>query len=159
MPSSLTDSQADVVRRLLIDRGHGTDPEDDPGDEWPVYAKKEPADPDERVTVFNTAGVGAGRQQPTGELAGHLGFSLRFVAASWAAGWAKANAVRADFSTGGDGGVRNATVVVENGVAPARVYAVQSVSRLSEIRDSGPEPTSKRNVFVIDGLITVRQLS
>ena len=159
MPSSLDDSQADVVRQLLIDRGHGFDPEDDPDEEWPVFAKNEPADPDNRMTTFNTPGVGTRRQQPTGELAGHLGFALRVVAEDWDTGWEKANAVRSDFSTGGDGGVRNATVVVTRGITPARTYAVASVSRLSDVRDAGKEPTSKRNVFTIDGLIAIRQVN
>src|SRR5688500_13768799 len=162
MPTSLTDSQADVVRQLLLDRGHGSDPEDEPEEDWPVFGKNS-ADgefvPDDSMTVFNSAGVSAGRSQPTGELIGHLGFTVRFVAVDWRTGWAKANAVRADFATGGDGGVRNATVVIENGVLPARTYAVASVSRLSEVVDNGKEPTSKRNVFTLTGLLAVRQVS
>lgn len=159
MPAGLTDSAADVVRQLLIDRSLGTDPEAD-GD-WPVFAKYEPDgdELDNRMTVFNTPGVGAGRHQPDGYPAGYLGFNVRVVAVDWATGWAKANAVREALTTGAGGGVRNASVGVTNGVTPARVYAVQSVSRLSDVRDVGKERTSKRNVFTMDGLITVRQTS
>jgi len=46
-------STAGIVQQLLIDLNLATDPT--VGSEWPVYCGYEPDDPDDCITVYDTA--------------------------------------------------------------------------------------------------------
>lgn len=78
MSLALLHSQADIIRRLLIQLGVGTAPETytgDAGPQWPVYAADEPDAPDNAITVYDTAPVSKGRIMIGGEQIQDLGFT------------------------------------------------------------------------------------
>lgn len=144
----MTHSPADVVRQLLVDLGLGTEPS--AAGAWPVYATGEPASPDAVITVYDTAGTNDGRSMVSGELFGHAGVQVRVRAATHAAGWTKADTVQEALAED----VYQRTVHVG-----AATYLVHSLNRIGDVLAIGKEsPTSKRSVFTLNMVVSVKQL-
>lgn len=74
--SLLVHSPARIVQELLVDRGQATHPSS-PG-VWPAYSDAEPDQPDEVIHIIDTDAPDYFRLQPTGEVAGHSGITLKF---------------------------------------------------------------------------------
>lgn len=147
MSGSLTDSPADIIRTLLINKGLGTALADD--DDWPIFADGEPDTPDSVITVYNTVGRQGGRVMPGGERQEHHGVQVRVRDPDSQGGYAKARAIAVAF----DESVRLNSVTIG-----ASVYLVHSVSRVGDVFALGKEtPTSKRNLFTINAIVALRQ--
>lgn len=142
-------SPADIVRTLLIAKGVGTDP-DSANPVWPIFADREPTSPDNVITVYNTPGRYNGRVMQ-GEVQGPEGIQVRIRAANSAKGWLKADEVHTMMA---EGVLRD---IVTIGAAR---YLVQAISRIGDVLPLGKEsPTSQRNIFTINAVVTVTQCS
>lgn len=147
MPGTLIHSPADVVRRLLIDLGLGTNG----GASWPVFTDAEPNVPDNCITVRDTQGRDGGRDMVTAERAEHHGIQIRVRAGTQSAGYTKARAIAVAL----DSSVYQEMVVVAAGAGGA--YKVHAITRTTDVIALGKEvPTAKRSLFTINALISVR---
>lgn len=141
-------SQADIVRRVLISLGLGTDPTVSLA--WPVYAGVEPPTPDNCLTVYNTAGRSDGRSMVDGEAFRHLGVQVRVRAITHTTGFAKADAVQ-------DGLERSAYGEVET--LDGSRYLVHCFSAVGAVLDLGKEfPVGKRSLFTVNALVSIKML-
>lgn len=147
MPGQLLHSPADVLRRALIATTLGADP---PAAPWPVYAATEPNAPDNVVTVYDTAGV-TGARDLTGDRDEYHGIQVRVRGETFQVGFVKARAVAVAM----DATLRNLTVTMPGGAK----YLLESVTRSSDVLDVGFDgSTTKRRLFTVNGLVTVRKL-
>ena len=155
MSGALAHSPADVVRNLLVDLGLGTTPSD--AGSWPVYAAQEPNTPDSVITIYDTAGRKNGRTQVDGEVQEHHGIQIRVRDANHQDGYAKARAIAVAL----DEQVAAQGVVVDDIVGTGQTtYVVWNVSRTTDVLSLGKEtPTSKRNLFTINAVAALRQLT
>lgn len=143
----MTHSPADVIRRLLIQLGLGSDP---PAAPWPVYAGKEPGVPDNVITVRTTEGTDDGRDMISGEVWGHPGFQVRVRASDYVTGRTKADAIGDALATG----VYQTVVAIG-----ASRYFVHAVTHIGDVIDLGAEtPSSQREVFTLNATCVVREL-
>lgn len=141
-------SPADIVRRILIAEGAGTDP--DENDEWPVFCAKEPNTPDKTITIYNMVGFSDGRFMVDGELFYHPGIQLRIRSEHSPQGAAKAHAVRNLMSR------LNKEEVTVSGTP----YLLYCLGKITEVRELGDEsPTSKRQVFTIESVAALRRVT
>lgn len=153
MPGLLTLSPADVVRQLLIDLSAGSEPNGDP---WPIFASFEPDKPevpDNIVTVYDTLGTISGRTHTDGETQEHHGIQVRVRSDSPVAGYAKAREIadKLDKQV-----LRTLVTIIIGGFGFA--WRVQSVTRTSDVIALGKEiPTSHRNVFVVNAIVSLRE--
>lgn len=153
MSGTLTYSPADILRRALIALGQGTDPVSPSSAQalvaWPIYCSLEPGEPDNAITVYDTVGRDDGRFHTSGERQEHHGIQIRVRSDTHVNGWTKARAIAVDLDQS-----INFTVVAVEGVS----FIIHSVSRTGDVFALGKEsPTSKRSVFVINTVLTVRQ--
>lgn len=144
----LLHSPAQIVAALLVAKGLGTDPAG--GGAWPVFHAGEPQSPDQVLTVYDTTPKDDGRSQLSGEVFQHYGFQCRIRAATHAAGWAKAAAVR----TALDQSVYYAHVTVDG-----TEYLIEGVSGTNVLTLGKESPSSKRSLFTVNGICPVRRLN
>ena len=145
MPGALTHSPADVVSRLLVDLGVGTDPAD--GSAWPIFAAGEPSLPDNVITVFDTVGRQQGRTHFDGETQEHHGIQIRVRSSTHLVGFTKARAIAVVI----DGQYQSQVVI------GAISYVVHAITRSGDVNILGKEvPATKRNLFTINALVSLR---
>lgn len=147
-PGSGSDhSPANVLRWLLVAAGALSDPAD--RTDWPGYCSQEPDRPDNAVTTFDTAGVQDGRHQVDGSINERPGVQIRVRAINHSTGWPKADEIRdvLDRSV-----LRDAVTIGDS------TYCVQSVRRTGNVIDLGKELGTKRHLFVINCLVTVKKI-
>lgn len=144
----LHDSPADIVRRLLVQLGHGVmPPAHVAGTPWPISTAKELPNPDDTVTVRNTQGTDDGRMMVNGRLVYHYGIQVRVRATDEQTGWVKSETIRTTLAES----VRRTVVVVG-----ANSYRVHAVTRIGPTIPLGDEtPKSKRKVFTINCTVAV----
>lgn len=117
---------------------------------WPISINSEESSPDEVITVFDTSALPHGRSQ-YGKVLCHTGIQVRIRGRDQRTAYTKALAIARKF----DEDVYHNTVNISS-----NSYCVQSVSRMPGIPYLGKESeTSQRRIFVINALVTVRQLS
>lgn len=153
MPGQLDHSPADVVRQLLIDLGLGTaiSTAGAPTGAWPVYHASAPPEPDRIITVRSTTGIDGGRSHPDGERLTHHGIQVAIRSVSESEGYIKANAIAIAL----DQSVRRVTVTVD-GVN----YLVYCFSKVGDVIPAGKEtPTSKRSLFTINPMVSLRKVT
>lgn len=155
MPGTLTHSPARVVRQMLVDLGLGVAGDYDQtgrytGGDWPVFAASEPDLPDECLTVYDTTPIDDGSIMIDGERQEHQGVQIRVRAREHDAGWLKARAVAVAL----DESVYDETVTIDG-----TTYLVMSANRQGGIAVLGKEPTSRRNLFTLNALVTMYQTS
>lgn len=147
--STLGHSPADILRRLLIALGYGADP---PSTPWPIFAAGEPNAPDEVVTCYDTSDRGDGRIMNDGERGEHRGVQIRIRSSTHNSGYIKARAIAVAI----DEEIYQNTVDMGGG----SVYLVHCVNRSSDVIALGVEsPDSKRKLFTINVLMSLRQLT
>lgn len=146
--ASLDHSPADILRWALIDLGLGLEPPTNP---WPIYASSEPDVPDNCITVYDTIGIDDGRIMFDGNLQQHQGVQVRIRSKDHAVGWTKAAVIRSNLARE----VYDASIIIDSAS-----YLLHSVNRISNVIALGKEiPTSKRSIFVINAIVSVKQLT
>jgi hypothetical protein len=91
--SVLAHTPARVLAQVLIDLGLATNPEATTPGPWPVYAGKEPDEPDDALTVRTTAGRDLGRSGPDSTRVELYGVQVRVRSAVEQEGYLKAQAI------------------------------------------------------------------
>ena len=152
MAQTLNHTPADVVRQVLIDLGLGSDlPANGlttPLSDWPVYKGLEPSDPDDVITVYNTAGRPDVRDM-FGKLYTSYGVQLRVRAADPDQGWLKADALRTGVSE----------VVRQQVNVGATAYFVQCFNRIGDVLELGRDaPTTNRQLYTLNPTVRIRLL-
>lgn len=147
MPTLLLHSPADVVSRVLIALGLGSDPANN--EAWPVFVSAEPGDPDNCLTLFDTPWRGDGRSMIDGEAWHHHGFQVRVRSATHKEGFARASAIH----EGLDQDVHDDIVTLDG-----TRYLVHAVSGTNILCLGKNVPHTKRSLFTINGLTTIRVL-
>jgi len=143
----VTHSQAEIVRQLLVDLVLGYEPNTTTS--WSAFAFKEPQQPDNCLSVFNTQGMSDGRAMIDGELMDHLGFQIRSRGVDVPTMRAKLAAVRTSLA-----GVYQRTVVIDSSY-----YLIQCVSNIGQILYLGDEsPNSKRQLGTLNATLAVDEL-
>lgn len=152
MASTLPHSQADIVAQLLIRDSIGADPDVSPLGSWPVYVSGEPNTPDNCLTVYDTAGVDDGSSMIDGELFAHEGIQVRVRAKDHRTGWTKADAIQTWMAES----VYDEITTVA-GADGSTTYLVHNFSRIGRVLALGKDaPTSKRSLFTVNALVTVK---
>lgn len=145
MSGTLSHSPADVLAVLLPARGFGSNPDDDPGGAWPVYALDPPDVPDQQVRLTDAAGRDVARPHLGGRVE-YYGVQAVVVAGDPVVGYARASALAAALDA-----LRLAEVTVD-GVG----YLVHTVQRTGPVLPLGREsPTSDRRLFSLNCLVTL----
>jgi hypothetical protein len=147
LPGTLSHSPANILRRALVQLGHGADPPTGP---WPCYCPVEPDRPDNVLTVQDTAGTDDGRTMIDGARQGFRGVQVRVRASDNLVGSAKAEALAVALDQLYD-------VLVTMGTTSYRLHAV---TRTSDPLALGTDtPRSRRWLFTVNARFTVRQTS
>jgi hypothetical protein len=150
MPGLLLHSPADIVRNLLVSLGLGTYPTDPPGT-WPIYATVEPSLPDNCITVFDTGSTSSGRIHTSGEQQEHHGIQIRIRSTTHIVGYPRARALAIAI----DENIYQEVVAIEN-----TTYLVHCINRVGDVISLGKEvPTTKRNLYTINAMVSVRTVS
>ena len=133
-------SPSDVIAKLLVDLSVGTDP--DNGSAWPVYVAKEPTNPDNAITIYDTSGIPFGRGMD-GEIWEDFSFQVRVRSTTHVIGWRKAWAVREALR-----GVYQASVSLSS------TYLVHAITRIGSVVIAGKEG-AQRSLFTVNAFATI----
>lgn len=147
MSGSLVHSPADIVRRALVTLGLGTLPT--ASGSWPIAVSQEPDTPDEAITLYDTSGRIDGRTHVDGEIQEFPGLQVRVRSANPVTGYTKAQAIAVAL----DQSIRLTNVTIG-----ANVYKIYAITRTGTVNAIGKEiETSKRNLFTINAVASIRQ--
>lgn len=147
MSGPLNHSPAYVLRQALVDLGLGTNPADN-GD-WPVVARKEPDEPDNVLTVYNTAGRDLGRTNPDQGRVELYGIQVRVRASTPDAGGPKARLVASTLDA----------LYLQPVVVDGSRYQIAHFARTTDVLDLGVDsPVTNRSLFVVNGLVSLEML-
>lgn len=154
MTGTMEHSAADVIQGLLVGLSLVTDPEDEGS--WPCYVNRLVEDPDDVVTVNDTEGRDEGRTNPDNERQERLGIQIMLRSSSQPVGYKKLREIALALDA-----VVNRSVSIQAVVGTATVsYIVYSVQRTSGVLSIGSEsPTSRRDLFTVNALVSIRQVS
>lgn len=147
MTGTLNHSPAHVLANLIVDLGHGVEP--DGSTAWSTYVNMMPDSPDSLVYLVNTAGKHDGRSMVDGSVFHHHGWQMMVRAVSDNAAWVKANTIAV------------ALDAVNRRYVPIGdvTYRVQSISRIGAILYVGLDETSRRRIYSVNGYISLRQMA
>lgn len=149
MSGSLDHSPAEVMRHALVALGVGTLPT--AAGSWPIYGHSEPDTPDNVITLYDTTGVGHGRSHIDGEIQEHQGVQVRIRSDKQDTGYPKAKAIAELL----DKSINRLTVTIG-----AAEYLVHAATRTGDVLSLGKEsPTSKRNLFTLNFIVALRQVT
>lgn len=145
----LLHTPADILRRLLIEWGVGTDPSPTL-QAWPVYAFNEPPSPDNVITCYDTTGRIAGRIQLTSRRIERQGCEVRVRGSKTTDAASKVLQVvnALDLTV-------RMVVEVTN---PTASYLVHTVTRTGSLINLGQEPGGRRWLYTVNCLINVTML-
>jgi hypothetical protein len=147
MSGPLNHSPAYVLRQALVDLGLGTNPGSNAS--WPVVARKEPDEPDDVITVYNTAGRDLGRTGPDQRRVELYGIQVRVRAGTPNGGDFKARAIANTLDA-----AYLRTVLVEG-----TQYEIAHFARTTGVLDIGVDsPVTNRSVFVLNGLLSLSMI-
>lgn len=138
MSTRFPHSPADVVRRLLVDLGEGSSPDATPLGAWPVYEDKEPSEPDEVITVYDTAPRLDGRSMIDGEQFQHWGITVRVRGRTKTSAYRKAESIRVSLNER----VKTNVVTIE-----ASKYVVAAVCGVQLVRVGDDSPQTRRHLY------------
>ena len=151
MPRTLDASPAQIVRQLLIDLDIGSEPEFTAtlytGEDWPAFYGAEPPVPDNLLLVNDTTGELDGRTFD-GEIQEHFGFQILIRSIKHSVGWFKAFNLRATLAESVQ--YRDVRVGDES-------YLVHAISGIGQVLVLGKHGPSKRSLFTVNALLSVRQ--
>lgn len=152
MPGLLLHSPANIVKNLLVSLGMGVDPITPPAIPlaWSVFVNSRPQTPDNLIVVYDAEGREHGRAHVSGERQLHHGVQIELRSDTYRVGYERVRAMAVSL----DQDVYQETVTIA-GVD----YRVHAITRTSDVSSIGKEsPTSKRNIFHIDCLVSVRMV-
>jgi hypothetical protein len=145
----------DIIQVAMIDLDLGTDPAPVPlPDSWPIYCGQNsmPASPDNVISVTRTASQLDGRTHRQGEVQEFYGVIIMVRGINDVVGYARAEMIREALDS-------QDTMYRRNVSLEGKVYRIHSMNRAGGLIHLGKEENGRRNLFSINYLTTVRQLS
>lgn len=151
MSNYLKHSPADVIARLITSLNGGVEPSSgNLTTPWQTFATKEPALPDDCITVYDTQGVSRARTMKTGELLTGYGIQVRVRSEIETEGWIKADQLRILLAEA----VYQIRVDLTDPVAAS--YLVWSLDEIKDVIALGTNvPNDKRSLFTLNMLATI----
>lgn len=154
MFTPLTDSPADIIRKLLVDLSLAVEPTFTEGrytaGAWPAFAHNEPSFPDQCITVRETDAIDDGPDMH-GNLYFHYGCQIRFRAITKNAVMTKARAVQGNLFSPTDPYDKTVTI-------SGRSYEVHCVIP-GPVLDLGMNVANdKRLIVTLNVLVPIRAL-
>lgn len=144
--TTITHPPSQIIRQLLIDLGVAANG----GATWPAFYGREPASPDDCITIYVTQGTVQGRVMIDGRIVEKRGLQVRVRAGLEKDGWARTDLVRTTLAQG------LYRKVVH--VADAR-YLVHSADKIGDIMYLGSEsPASIRTIHTLNFVAAIREL-
>lgn len=144
MSGSMNHSPGQIIQRLLIDLGHGTEVAD--ADDWPVYYGNLPDAPDQAILVSDTEMIKDARMMYSGEVAQHDGFQVLVRGKSVDDGYTKAKQILIAF----DQDVYQTDVEIGGST-----YSIQSINRTSDVMHLGVEQGTRRRLYSVNAAMAV----
>lgn len=145
MSGPLDHFPADIIRQLLIDLGVSFDVT---ATDWPSFSQKEPDNPDNVITVFDTMGRDLGRTNPDMVRSERYGIQVRVRGGDVDATGVRARSVAMTL----DSVVRRPVTI------DTTSYLVLSFVRTGPVLRLGIDaPSSGRWIFVVNGLASLRK--
>lgn len=151
-------SPADVMRKLLINAGYMSDPivVTPTPTSWPGYKDAEPDKPDNVVTTYDTEPQLDAHGQVTGQSFQHWGVQVRVRGTTHAVGFGKADAIRVVLNEGQVDSTVSFSSTSDGGAA---TYLVHSSAQNTVRRMGMDSPTTKRHLFTINCLATIKRVA
>lgn len=152
---ALSSSPAEVVAKLLIDRGLAsvpayTGPQQYSGGDWPAFASNEPSTPDDCLTVFDTTPRNDARLMPTGETAQHYGITIKVRSVDHPTGQLKAGVLRVALDQ---------RVYMESVTLGSNTFLVECFTGTQVLYLGKFTPNSKHSIFNINCMVVLSQTS
>lgn len=133
-----------IMRQVLIDLGVATD-----GGVWPAFYSREPAAPDNAITVYGTQGSVLSRHMIDGRIVEKRGVQVRVRSREQGDGELRMDMIRTTLAES----LYRKVVHVES-----VSYYVHSADRIGEIMSLGTEaPTTGRNLFTLNFVASIRE--
>lgn len=141
-------SPADVIRYMLIEKGHGVLPSTNvDNNPWPIYVDQQPAYglnvPEEIVVIYNTQGQQFGRLHNSGRIPTHPGFQLLVRSKGSQSGYNKS----VELETALNEDVFRESVLIAPFDSPVSEYLVQSCQQRTSILPIG-EDRDNQNLYL-----------
>lgn len=147
MSLQLLHSPAEIIAQVIIDLGSATD--GSLNQSWPIYDNVEPNDPDNCLTVYDTAGTPDGRYMVGGIADLHHGVQVRVRSYDHSPGYAKAMEIRALFEP-----LLNKQVSLGSSL-----YLIECINKIGDVLPLGQDvPDSKRRAFTINVVTPITRL-
>lgn len=144
--TTLTHPPSQIIRQLLIDLGIAGEPTA----EWPAFHGREPAAPDDCITIYTTQGTVQSRIMVDGKIVEKRGLQVRVRAGTESAGWLRADLIRTTLTQN----VYKKVVHVGSSN-----YLVHSADRFGEIMNIGTEsPKNIRIIHTMNFVAAIREL-
>lgn len=159
--------------QLLLDNGFGVDPEDYSSDLalrglWPIYYSRHPDRPDDVIRITDPVGRSFGYLVSTGDMVEYPGIQIMIRSATYESGYRKANEIAIFLDRAFNqitrivdplGVTGTGTTDTGTGTDDSTVtYEIHGFNRTTNVFSLGSDvPQGKRELFVINGLLTLRQ--
>ena len=154
MSGDLEHSPADIIRKLLVDLGHATNPEDNGA--WPAFVNYSRDMADNSMVVHDTDPITHGRHQIDGETQLHYGIQVSIRAEDDPTCFRKANDITEAF----DKDVLRDTVSVGDTTGTGTsTYAVQAIHHSGVINVGREAEATARRVKTINAFVSLRMTS
>lgn len=145
-------SPADVLRWLLVFKREGSDP--NLSVDWPVFKGREPSNPDNVITVYDTTPQDDGRTMVDGEDIHHYGVQIRIRGVTDPVAYVKAESIHVTLSEN----TYYERIAINDRVNPSALYLVHSISKQSLVAVGRDAPASTRYLYTINALMTMTLL-
>lgn len=136
---------SEVIVAYIIKGKYGSHPDNNL--EWPAFAGRQPDDPENIITITDTAPSLEGRIQKTGETINHPGIQVFVRSSDYLQGWHKISKLATLFDA-----VKRTEVRVEN-----RRYRIEAATIESGPMTLGQDPT-KRMLFTLNLILTIKEI-
>jgi hypothetical protein len=144
---NISDPPAAILKQYLVDAGAGVDPTSS-SDDWPIYVSTMPDDPmvkDKALAIFDTTGIHLARWLTNGQVYIKYGFQIQLRSDTYVNGFDRMKLVNDKLDA----------VKYTSQVYNSKTYQMRSVTRTSNI-PLGQEPDKRRRqLFTINGLLSV----
>lgn len=154
MSGDLEHSPADIIRKLLVDLGHGTNPEDNGA--WPTYVNYHRDSADNVMSVNDTDPITHGRHQIDGETQLHYGIQVFIRAKDDPTAFRKANDITEAFDK--DVQYDNVSVGDTTGTGTS-TYVVVAITHAGILHVGREVEATARRIKTINALVALRMTS
>jgi len=149
MSGTLNHSPADIIRQLLIDLSLGTD---GTLTDWPIYSTASPNTPNDIIVVTKTESKFQGRDMNSGEIQEHYGINISVRGEDVVTASDKAQDIAFALDATVDRDVVSMT-------GPTNTYQIEATTRIGAPLPLGKEEEGRRELFSLNLIVSMYQLS